>query len=29
MDRLAPAQIERYLHAKRDDGLSAKTVRTT
>jgi site-specific recombinase XerD len=26
MDRLEPAQIERYLHAKRDDGLSAKTV---
>ena len=26
MDRLEPASIERYLHAKRDDGLSAKTV---
>jgi integrase len=26
MDRLEPAQIERYLHAKRRDGLSPKTV---
>jgi hypothetical protein len=26
MDRLKPAQIERYLHAKRADGLSPKTV---
>jgi Phage integrase, N-terminal SAM-like domain len=26
MDRLEPAQIERYLHAKHGDGLSPKTV---